>query len=148
MIDVKFNMDSYGRFDFDIVDGDIEFEDGLDTAVWVSLFTDARATASQVGMPERRQGWIGELSSIIPNRQLGGHLWLINQRRLIQRTLNDAIDYCNKSLQWLIDDNICSRISVNGIIIPKLGIELTINITSHKGIISTKNIQLWELTGD
>ena len=148
MIDVKFNMDSYGRFDFDIDNGDIKSEDGFDIAIWISLFTDARASASQVSIPEYRRGWIGEISSIIPDRQLGGHLWLIDQRRIVQKTLNDAIDYCNKSLQWLIDDNICSRISVNGSLIPKLGIKLTIDIISNKGMISTKNINLWEITGD
>ena len=147
MIDVKFNIDSYGKFDFDIVDGDLEGVEGYDTSIWLSLFTDARANESQVSIPEYRRGWLGNIVSSIPDRQLGGYLWLIDQRRLIQKTLNEAIDYTKKSLQWFIDDNICTEVVVTGIIVPKLGIELDVNIISNQGTIITKNIKLWKLTG-
>ena len=148
MIDVKFDLDSYGKFDFGINNGDLVGEDGYDTAIWVSLFTDARADSTQVPIPEYRRGWLGNTVSVIPDRQLGGYLWLIDQRRLIQKTLNEAIDYTKKALQWMIDDNICSEVTVTSKLIPGLGIELDVNITSIQGELSTKNIKLWKLTGE
>jgi len=147
MQDVKFTQDKYGRFDFDIVDGDLGGEDGYDTAIWISLFTDARADSSQVPIPEYRRGWLGNTVSIVPDRQLGGYLWLVDQRRLVQKTLNESKDYTKKALQPMVDDGICTEITVNGTIVPKTGIELNVNIISTIGVISTKNIKLWELTG-
>jgi phage gp46-like protein len=147
MIDVKFTQDSYGRFDFEIENGDLKSEDGYDTSIWISLLTDARANASQIPIPEHRRGWLGNLVSIVPDRQLGGYLWLVDQRRMVQKTLNEAIDYAKKSLQWMIDDNICTDIVVTGKFVPKFGIELDVDISSDRGIIVSKNIKLWELTG-
>jgi len=147
MLDVKFIMDSYGRFDFEIEDGDLAVEDGYDTAIWISLFTDARADSSQVLTPENRRGWIGDIISAVSGRQLGGYLWLVDQRRLIQKTLNKTIDYTKKSLQWMINDKICSNIEVTGSFVPKFGINLDVSIISKQGIILTKNIKLWQITG-
>ena len=135
MQDVKFNLDSYGRFDFDIENGDLATEDGYDTMIWVSIFTDARANSSQVPTPEYRRGWLGNIVSVVPDRQLGGYLWLVDQRRLVQKTLNEAIDYTKKSLQPMIDDDICTDITVTGSFIPKYGIELDVNIISTLGIV-------------
>lgn len=147
MIDVKFIPDGYGRFDFEIEDGDLVGVDGYDTAIWISIFTDAEADSSQVPTPEYRRGWLGNTVSIIPDRQLGGYLWLVDQRKLVQKTLNDAIDYVKKSLQWMVEDNICTEVVVTGAIVPRYGIELNVNIISTQGIISTKNIKLWQETG-
>jgi len=147
MIDVKFILDNDGRFDIDIENGDLVGEDGFDTAIWISLFTDARASSSQVLQPEQRRGWIGNKVSIDQNRQLGGYLWLIDQRRLNHTTLIETIDYARKSLQWLIDDNICTAIDVSGIIKATEGIELTILITSTEGITTTNYVKIWKKTG-
>ena len=147
MIDVKFNLDEYGSVDFDIEDGDLKHEDGFDTAIWISLFTDARATESQVLIPEHRRGWLADILSI-NNRKLGGYLWLIDQSRLVQKTLNEAIDYARKSLEWMLEDDICEQINVTGSLVPKLGIQLNIQIISKYGVTSNKNVKLWEVTGD
>lgn len=145
--DIKLSLQD-GYFDIVIEDGDFANEDGFDTAVWVSLFTDARATVSQVLLPERRRGWIGNIVSEVPERELGGYLWLVEQRRLTQDTLNEMIDYSRKALNYLIEDNIALKIEVTGEIIPRQGIELLIEITALDGVTSQHFIQMWKLTGN
>lgn len=136
-----------GYFDIEIEDGDFANEPGFDTSIWVSLFTDARADISQVLKPENRRGWLGNLVSEVDGRQLGGYLWLIEQRRLNQETLNEVIDYARKSLDYMLLDGFCSNIEVSGNIVPRSGIRLNIKITSIDGITSDHFIELWRLTG-
>lgn len=145
--DIKLELQN-GYFDVAIEDGDFANEDGFDTAIWVSLFTDARASVSQVLLPERRRGWLGNIVSTVTDRQLGSFLWLTEQRRLTQDTLNEMIDYSRKALNYLIEDNIALKIEVTGEIIPRQGIELLIEITALDGVTSQHFIQMWKLTGN
>jgi phage gp46-like protein len=148
MQDVKLELDAQGRYDLVVGDnGDFERVSGFDTALWVSLFTDARASSSQVVLPEQRRGWVGDTVSPVIDRPLGGLLWLVDQRRLNQATLNEAIDYTNKALNWLLEDNLVSGIDVTGAIVPLSGITLTVTLTTLVGVIETHYYNLWELTG-
>lgn len=145
--EIKLEMNN-GIFDIVIENGDFANEDGLDSNIWVSLFTDARADVSQVLVPENRRGWMGNLVSEIPERQLGGLLWLAEQRRLNQDTLNENIDHVRKSLEWMIIDGIAVEMDVIGQIIPRTGIAANVTITSKDGVTSNHYIELWRLTGN
>ena len=145
--EIKLDFTGSG-FDIALEDGDFANEDGLDTNIWVSLFSDARADQTQVIVPENRRGWLGNLAAEVPERQLGGHLWLAEQRRLNQETLNEVIDYIRKSLEWIVIDEIALKIEVSGSIIPRVGIEANVVITSKDGITSDHYIELWRLTGN
>jgi phage gp46-like protein len=145
--DIALVVDDYGNFDIDISDSGEVREYGFDTAIYVSLFTDARATAAQIALPQYRRGWVGNIVSPVNGRQLGGMLWLIDQRRLNQSTLNAAIDYARKALAWIVDDGLAQKIDVTGEIVPRQGVALDITITSINGSIDNRYYRLWELTG-
>lgn len=145
--DIELTQDNQGRFDIAIESGDIKSVDSLETALYVSLFTDARATDQQVFTPEYRRGWIGNLASPVEGRQLGGLMWLIDQRRLTQTTLNEVVDYARKSLQWMVDDGLCIKTAVSGSVIPTQGIRLNIGITSKEGVTESHYVDLWNKTG-
>lgn len=145
-VDIALIQDNYGHFDISIENGDIKGTFGLDTALYVSLFTDARATDQQLSIPENRRGWLGNLASPVEGRQLGGYLWLVEQRRLNQNTLNEIVDSARKSLQWMVEDGLCNSVNVSGVIVPTLGIQLNIIITSKEGVTETHYVKLWELT--
>lgn len=147
-VDIALTKDKYGQFDIAIENGDLKATDGLDTAIWVSLFTDARASAEQIFIPEDRRGWLGNLGSPVENRQLGSFLWLAEQRRLNQGTLNEIVDYARKALQWMVEDEICINVSVTGEIVPPFGIQLNIDITSKEGVTETHYVKLWEFTAN
>lgn len=145
--EIKLEM-SNGAFDVVIENGDFANEDGLDTNIWVSLFSDARADISQVAAPENRRGWLGNLVSEVTGRQLGGYLWLAEQRRLNQNTLNEILDYIRKSLEWIITDGIALKIDVTGAIVPRTGIVANAKITTADGVTSDHYIELWRVTGN
>lgn len=147
MTDIKLEQSIPGIFDVVIENGDLACTQGFETAIWVSLFTDARASASQVLNPKYRRGWPGNMVSPVENRQLGGLLWLVDQRRLNQATLNEAIDYANDSLSWFVEDGLVKKVEVDGSIVPPFGIQLEITITSYIGEIETHYVKLWEVTG-
>jgi phage gp46-like protein len=148
-IDFKLQRDEFGRYDLVVGDnGDFEQEDGFDTAILVSLLTDARAPADIVKQPENRRGWMGNIESPVENRELGGLLWLIDQRRLTQETLNDARDYATKALNWFVTDGLAKAVEVTGEIVPRSGIALTIIITTLDGRTQSHYVPLWEVTGN
>jgi len=135
-----------GIWDISFEEGDIKPTCGLDTAVYLSLLTDSRATDSQVYDPKLRRGWLGNVATPVVGRDLGGKLWLLEQSRLDQDALNNAVDYANKSLSWLVEDNVCVKILVSGKIVPRSGIELDVQITSSDGVTSNIYVQLWHNT--
>lgn len=142
--DIKLTQCNNGRYDFTISNGDLTGVDGFDTALQVSLFTDARAPEDKVVKPENRRGWLGNTLTEI---ELGGLLWLVEQRRLTQKTLNETIDYARKSLQWFVNDGIAKNVQVSGTIVIQSGIQLTIIITAPSGRTQTHYVPLWEITG-
>lgn len=147
MGDIRLLQGTDGRFDIVIENGDIANEDGFETAIYVSLFTDARAPESKVIRPENRRGWLGNIASPVEGRELGSLLWLAEQRRLNQGTLNEIIDYARQALAWFVEDEIAKSIEVSGEIVPRSGIALTINITATDGKTETYYVPLWEATG-
>lgn len=147
MIDLKLTLDADGQFDLSIENGNLAKVSGFDTSLTVSLFTDARANDAQIYLPENRRGWVGNIVNDVQGRQLGGLLWLLDQRRLTQDTLNKSTDYAKKSLDWNIEDQLVDNITVTGEIIPRLGIQLKIDIQINKGKTETHFVKLWEVTG-
>ena len=101
-------------FDISLVNGDFTLVDSFDTSITVALFADERADASEVPAAELRRGWWGNQFGDDPLFQLGSKIWLIEQARSNQDTLNSAIDFAKNSLQWLIDDDHAENIEVTG----------------------------------
>ena len=96
-------------FDVGIGEQDLLFTEGMETAVAVLLFTDARAASSEVMEPSLRRGWVG---NIFAKRELGGKLWLAEQVRNVQEVRNKIKVWAENSLQPLLDDGIVADIEV------------------------------------
>lgn len=146
-IDIKLTQDEFGAFDLTIEDGDFVGVEGFDTALNLSLLTDARAPQDKVPTPEKRRGWMGDLNSPVTGRLIGSLLWLLEQRRLVQGTLNDAVSFTRDALNWFVEDGIAKDVAVSGVIVPRQGIALTIVITTLDGRTETHYVPLWEVTG-
>lgn len=88
-------------------------DDGLDTAVIISLFTDARAEVDDKlphsGMD--RRGWWGDAFANTPGDRIGSRVWLLPGKQT-QQNLNAAREYAQESLAWLLKDHIAARIDV------------------------------------
>jgi phage gp46-like protein len=146
-IDIKLTQTD-GDFDLTITDGDFTGVDGFDTAIDVSLFTDARAPEDRVTKPENRRGYLGDTESPVEGRSLGGLLWLVEQRRLTQETLNEVVSFANQALAWFVEDGIAKNVDVTGAIEAPHGMSLTIIITTLDGRTDTHYVPLWEVTGN
>lgn len=101
-------------FDIGISGNDLQGDEGLQTAVVISLFTDARADESvdqsTVGDDDPR-GWWGDLGD--PDGvNYGSLLWTLRREKITNRTLALAEEYCRDALQWMIDDEIAERIGI------------------------------------
>lgn len=148
-VDLKLEVQSDGQtYDLVIGDnGDFEVTEGLDTALIVSLLSDARASESEVANPAQRGGWLGNLVFPRENSQLGSLLWLVQQRRRTTGNLNLAIDQVKKALQWFIDDGLAKEIDVTGSLTQGGG-EIAISILTFSGVTENLYLPLWRETGN
>lgn len=89
-------------------------DDGLTTAVVLSLFTDARASASDrlPGDSSDRRGWWGNEFAPVAGDIEGSLLWLLAPGKQLRSKLIEAQQYAQAALAWLIADGIAGRVVV------------------------------------
>ena len=90
-----------------------DMTDSLSRAVVISLFTWQRASQSDEVDNDQRMGWWGDTFAENKGDKIGSKLWLLLRQKVTDETLNRAQEYAYESLKWLIDDGICSDITVN-----------------------------------
>lgn len=97
-----------------VVEGnDLKIDAGLQTAVLISLFTDARADVDEAPAEDSsRRGWWGDVFPSVDGDQTGSKLWLLKREKRTVETLNRAEDYCLEALQWMLDDGVAASIEV------------------------------------
>jgi phage gp46-like protein len=96
----------------------LQLEDGLQTAIIQSLFTDARARpddALPLNSSERR-GWLGDQyasgSLDAAQDEWGSRLWLHYRGKVTDDKLERARFAAQESLAWMLRDQVASRIEV------------------------------------
>lgn len=105
-----------GELGFDwLIDGaQLAEDDGLKTAVIISLFTDRRAALGDT-LPDAsgdRRGWFGDDYSGIDGDQIGSHLWLLSREKQRPTVLERARRYALDALAWLKSDGIAQAVDV------------------------------------
>lgn len=118
-IALHFRPDAWGA-DLAIEDGDLARDDGLRTAVIISLFTDARARDDDP-LPDQggdRRGWWGDCANDDPNDRIGSRLWLLAREKVVPATAIRAADYCREALAWMMDDGIAASAEVECTLLP------------------------------
>jgi len=117
--DVKIKWDNIlleGDLSFLTSTNDLESDGGLETAVFISLFTDRRAKDDDI-LPDPRsddkRGWWGDLAKPIEEGdQIGSRLWLLERSKTTENILTLGKTYIQESLQWMIDDLVADSIDV------------------------------------
>lgn len=115
MTDIALDQLGVGEFGISLnaSGGDLLVDDGLETAVTLSLFTDRRLADGKTppdGSTDPR-GWWGDIGDG-DGAQLGSHLWLLWREKITSTTIADAIAHCKAALQWMLDDGIARTINV------------------------------------
>lgn len=90
-----------------------DMTDSLSRAVIISLFTWKRASQSDEVDNDQRMGWWGDTFAEEKGDKIGSKLWLLLRQKITEETLNRTQEYAYDALKWLIDDGICSDITVD-----------------------------------
>lgn len=99
---------------YDVVfqNNDLSTDEGLQTAVTISLFTDRRVSAEELpqGETDRRGHWGDVLND--DNDKIGSKLWTLEREKITPQLLEDFKTYCDEALQWFVDDEIAQSVTV------------------------------------
>lgn len=97
--------------------GGLATDEGLRTAILISLFTDARA-ADDDELPEAgadRRGWWGNAFPADDTDragELGSKLWLLERSKATAEALRQAEEWARAALQWIVQDRIAAGVDV------------------------------------
>lgn len=119
-----------GGGDVAIAENDLARDDGLETAVLLSLFCDRRAPAGE-RLPRGQtsaRGWFGDEFAEVPGDQTGSHLWLLEGASWSESTARRAEQYARESLQWMLDDRLAERVEATASLPDEGVLELVIRI--------------------
>lgn len=114
MADAAMVMTGFGG-DAVLLGFDLERDDGLETGVIISLFTDRRATVEQIPSEypqDDLRGYWGDITNASATDQTGSLLWLLAREKELPQTLSRAEQYCRDALAWMVDDLVATRIEV------------------------------------
>lgn len=103
-----------GGADFTVSGNDLVVDNGLETDVFLSLFTDRRAEDGDVlptGELDRR-GWWGDAFPVVPGDRFGSRLWLLARAKEVPETLRRAEEYASEALVHLVEDRVVERVEV------------------------------------
>lgn len=111
MSDLKIKLQN-AVFDFVKQDQDFAIDDGLETAIIVSLFSDKRVSLAEVraGVVDTRGGWWG--SFVEGQIETGSEIWLFERRKLTTQVAADIEDEAVAALQWMLGEGSVDKIEV------------------------------------
>lgn len=90
-----------------------DMNDGLSRAVVISLFTWRLADTGDVYDGSNKYGWWGDTYPVEPGDKIGSKLWQFLRRKLTDDVIAEVEEVSRDSLQWMIDDGICSNVDVS-----------------------------------
>lgn len=138
MTDVKLlwdNMESIG--DISITDSDLTHEEGLETAVFISLFTDRRAENDDaIDDVNDKRGWWGDTLETDGDK-IGSKLWQLYRQKITTDTIEKIQEYIEDSLQWMLDDGVVADVTV---IVERNGLDriyVEISLSRNSGTVTT-----------
>ncbi len=103
-----------GNMDLALVDDDLASDEGLRTAVLLSLFTDRRAAEGDElpGDPEDLRGWWADEFAEVPGDLHGSRLWLLARTKVTEDLAGRVEEIDREALAWLIEDGVADQIDV------------------------------------
>ncbi len=146
--DLYVEADADGIYDLVIDDdGDFKKTAGMDSAIFISIFSDRRANPDEVADPMKRRGWCGTENTEDQQGNVGSGLWLREQSRLSKNDAEFRKMEAYQCLHWLIADSLAKKTEVTITQIPEDRSEkLNINITAANGGVTNTGFQLWDGT--
>lgn len=129
-----------------LMDGpDLVMDDGMETAVILSLFTDARAAKDDQipdGSDDRRGFW-GDAFDDAGEGLSGSRLWLLERCTITAENLRRWKDYAQEALAWMLRIGVAKSIDVAVVRIDVSAVSAEIKIYKPNGKLVTFNY-IWK----
>lgn len=113
--DIRITFDVNEQFiDMILADRDVERDDGLETAVLITLLTDKHADLGDP-LPDDsgyRGGWFGDSLPVVPDYQMGTKLWLLQRAKTVTEIPAIAKEYLLDGFKWMVEDGIVKSVDV------------------------------------
>ncbi|MDX2308089.1 MAG: phage GP46 family protein [Hyphomicrobium sp.] len=148
-VDCAYVEQADGIYDLavDPATGDLALEEGLASALFVSLFSDRRAREDEVADPMRRRGWIGNLVAEVPGDNHGSGFWLYEQRRLTGEVASGVRLEAEIALEWMVDARLIRTATAEVLADPaRRRITLSVEVTEPDGGTSSRAYELADAT--
>lgn len=100
--------------DLQLAGGDLLTDDGLLSAVIISLFTNRLADPGDelpAGEPER-QGWWADATLPGGKDRIGSKLWLLRREKQLPTVVARAQEYAQEALAWIVDEGRANAVEV------------------------------------
>ena len=144
--DVRLIRNEHGIYDLGVVDHVFDTVSGLETAIVVSLFSNARAPASQIETPTKRGGWVGNILTSDTGRQVGSRLWTFDQSRLTPDIMNQVSVAAQESLSWMVEDGLAKTVNAQATKVAERKVTIDVQIVTITGKEERYSL-LWRNTG-
>ena len=132
--DTRLPGESVRQPDLVVESGTLKADNGLQTAVLISLFTDKRADFEELeGGNTELRGWWADLLSTPITDEIGSKLWLADRSKMDTRLLPLLEDYAKDALQWLIEDGIADGVDATATQIDETSAAISVNIYRPNG---------------
>ena len=110
--------------DVRLAGGDVLTDGGLETAVYLSLFTDAQDPVSGDG------GYWGDAVDDAPR---GSLLWTLAREVVTAALPGRLVTICQDALRWLVDDGIAQSVGVTASIVRRGVVAFVVTIVQASG---------------
>lgn len=147
MQDILIQADSQGVYDLviDEISKDLDAAGGFETAIPLTLFTDARAEPFQHQVTARRRGWAGDVFTSSTDFSLGSQLWIFDQAKNTAENRNLIRSYARSALQWFVDSGFVADVGVGQLESTTNSATIPLLFTNLENVV-TKYITLWRRT--
>lgn len=114
-------------------------------AVVVSLFTWRRANPDDELPASDLMGWWGDSYAEIAGDKIGSRLWLLSRSTLTQDTLRRAQEYATEALQWLLDDQVATSVTVTSsrLGVHSLGLTVVVTRAESGQVLNLRFADVW-----
>ena len=106
--------DDVGAADLALDGQDLARDEGLETAVFLSLFLDRRAQPDDA-LPAPggdRRGWWGDAVPVAPGDLHGSRRWLLDRAVQGPSLVEQEETYAREALAWFVEDRVAERVDV------------------------------------
>lgn len=103
---------------------DVDLDYGIDTSVYLSLFTDARGDPETARDPNDLRGWWGDNYGT----PIGSRLWELTYGKATDEAVSNAGIWAEDALRWMVDAGIALSVTAEAMRIGLYAISIVVQI--------------------